>query len=165
MGWRQADFSAKIGLGGPRAGQGQGASVKRLQGSLTQSGLSQRQSLGQCYPEEEMCLSSSRFSCSKLTWDQVFPGGPVTGTRCCHCRGKTGTRLSNRIAIYMREPEENGANSQGGPNLCLTSHLQLRQKKMLRLAEWDLREGQFTWRWQSKCLLGHAEIMGHREKF
>ena len=41
VGWRQAYFFAKIGLGGPRAGQGQGV-VKRLQGSLTQSGLSQR---------------------------------------------------------------------------------------------------------------------------
>ena len=75
-----------------------------------------------------MCLHSSRFSCSKLTGDQEFPGEPVTGTRRYHCRGKTGTRLSDWTTIH-EEPQGNGVTSQNGQNICLTGHLQLKTKE------------------------------------
>ena len=72
----------------------------------------------------------------------------------------------------MGETQENWATCQNGWNLHLKYHLQLKTEEDVGGSDLGLQRGrrQFTWRWKSKCfinkcLLGHEEIMGHREEF
>ena len=67
----------------------------------------------------------------------------------------------------MRETQENWVTHQNGWNPHLKYHLQLKTKEDVGGSGLELQGGgrQFTWRWKSKCLLGLAEKVGHREEF